>query len=181
MSPLLFALAAMVLLVMPGPTNLLLAARGQRDGLRGAPAPVLAVILAYGLGIVLVTSLIDLAPALPLALLLKGAAALWLTCLAWRIWRRPELAEMRAGGIGALFVTTLTNPKVVVFATLLIPPGPLLPRLAILAPLIAASSACYLLIGSGTLRLGLSQRVVWRALAAALLGFAGLAATAFLR
>lgn len=181
MSPLIFVPAALALLVMPGPTNLLLVASGQRDGFGRGLRLLPVVILAYALGIALVTGLVALAPALPLALGFKLAAAAWLVWLAVKIWRRPELAAARAGSVGALFVTTLTNPKVAVFATLLIPAGSLGASLAMLVPLIAATGAFYLLLGGGLVRLRLSQRVLWRSLAALLLAFAGAAATAAIR
>ncbi|MFC3173223.1 hypothetical protein ACFOD9_03040 [Novosphingobium bradum] len=177
-----FVIAALALLVMPGPTNLLLAAGAERVGWARGLRLIPVVILAYAIGIALVAGMIGLFPGLPLALGFKLAALAWLVWLALRIWRAPELARAGAGGgAGALFVTTLTNPKVVVFACLLIPPAPLPGRLALLAPLIALSSGFYLLLGAGLVRLGLSQRVLWRGLAAVLLGFAGLAAASVIR
>ena len=53
MSPLIFVPAALALLAMPGPTNLLLVASGQRDGfgrgLRLLPVVILAYALVLGL------------------------------------------------------------------------------------------------------------------------------------
>jgi len=181
MSLLLFLPAALALLVMPGPTNLLLAGAAERHGLYPGLRLLPAVVLAYACGIAFVTAAIALFPRLPLAPLFRLAAVVWLIWLSVRLWRRPERAAARAGGAGVLFATTLTNPKVVVFATLLIPPGRLLACLALLAPLIAAAGAFYLLLGAGLVRLRLPQRVLWRSLAAMLLAFAGMAAIAATR
>lgn len=168
----------MTVLVMPGPTNLLLLAAGERRGLWGAAWLLPVVALAYALGIAGVVAAVAMAPQLPLAALFRIAAIGWLVCLAVKIWRRPELAGGGTQGVGALFVTTLTNPKVVVFATLLVPPGGLVVGLALLTPLIVLSGSLYLLLGAGLIRLQLPQRLLWRGLAALLLAFAGAAASA---
>ena len=91
----------------------------------------------------------------------------------------PELAEKMRKSIAGR--PKSANPKVAVFATLLIPAGSLGASLAMLVPLIAATGAFYLLLGGGLVRLRLSQRVLWRSLAALLLAFAGAAATAAIR
>jgi threonine/homoserine/homoserine lactone efflux protein len=85
-------------------------------------------------------------------------------------------------GVGRVFVTTLLNPKALIFAFTLLPPAEagaaaLLPALAGLAVMIAGAGAGWIAIGA-VLRQGLDAaegpRTARRAGAVALLGFAGL-------
>lgn len=174
-------LAIAALLIVPGPTNILLAAGGAAGGLRaGLPLGVAAA----GGYLVSVTLLAVVAgPALAashlLPVLLKTAAILWLLACAWRLWRNPSsLAAPHAPvGPAGVFMTTLLNPKALVFAFALAPneanalPG-FLSAMALLT-----LAACLAWAGLGTLAArGLAGRVTLRGLnkggAVVLTGFA---------
>lgn len=129
--PVLFALAVLAILATPGPTNTLLATAGATVGLRRA----LPLIPAETAGYLVSISLIGLAlgpavaasPALGIAL--RIAVGLYLLHVAWKLWRGAGLAGAGAGaGAGAtvvtparVFVTTLLNPKAIVFALGVVP------------------------------------------------------------
>jgi threonine/homoserine/homoserine lactone efflux protein len=129
------ALAIFVLLMTPGPTNTLLALAGAERGFRGAARLIPAEIAGY------------LLTTLPLALagaglleahpwlrpLVTGLAALWVGWLALRLWRLPGPAPRPIDGpadpaparrsidAAQVFVTTLLNPKALVFGLVLLP------------------------------------------------------------
>lgn len=123
--PLLFALAALAILATPGPTNSLLATGAASAGFRQAlplvPAEAAGYLIAisvigYGLGPAVAAS-----PSLGIALRLAVGA--YLVALAWKLWpgaRRPALV---AGIVtpARVFLTTLLNPKAIVFALAVVP------------------------------------------------------------
>jgi threonine/homoserine/homoserine lactone efflux protein len=119
-----FVFAVLALLLAPGPTNTLMAVagaeRGVRHVLRLLPAELAGYLttvlpLAY-----LGAQVIAAAPALAVAL--KLAAAIWVMVLAVRLWRATP-GDAAAGGVGArrIYVTTLLNPKALVFGLALLP------------------------------------------------------------
>ncbi|MBP1804328.1 LysE family transporter [Rubellimicrobium aerolatum] len=126
MTPIETALAICALLVTPGPTNTLMAIAGAERGWRRAIRLVPAELCAY------------LATTLPLALLgaallarapqakvaVTALAALWVGWLAVAMWRVPPA---RAGVVTVtarrVAVTTLLNPKALIFGLVLLP-GP---------------------------------------------------------
>lgn len=117
-----FALAALLVLMTPGPTNTLLAASGAAVGWRAAAALPLAEAAGYAMaigGFLLVGRLLDGA-GLPL---LKAIAAAWLFYSALRLWREPVLsgAINRRVALRRIFITTLLNPKAMLVAVVLIP------------------------------------------------------------
>lgn len=112
-----FALAAMALTGSPGPANLALAATGAAFGVRrgavlsaGIIAGVWAVMLLTATGVA--TFLLG-EPAL--GPILKGAAALYMLYLAWRIATAPPLSRNDARGappsFGAGIFLGVGNPK----------------------------------------------------------------------
>lgn len=136
-----FLLGVTGLLVTPGPTNTLMllagAERGWTRALRLIPAEVAGYLLAV----------------VPLALagsavlpetgtarsVVTALAALWVAWLAIGLWRRPVPG---AGGValggGRVFVTTLLNPKALVFGLVLVPAVPVGPGIALFAASVAA-------------------------------------------
>lgn len=123
--PLLFALAVLALPATPGPTNTLLATAGASLGLRQAlplvPAEAsgyLIAITAIGLAL---GPLVAASPALGLALRLS--VGLYLLHVAWKLWRgasrpvagSPVITPWR------IFLTTLLNPKAIIFALGVVP------------------------------------------------------------
>ncbi len=124
MTTLEFLFAAWGLLLSPGPTNTLLALSGAMVGLRRSlrllPAE-LAGYLCVTLPLVFFgAALIERWP--PLGIAIKLCAGVWVLLLAIRLWRLPEASQ----GTGAItvrriFVTTLLNPKGLIFGLVLLP------------------------------------------------------------
>jgi threonine/homoserine/homoserine lactone efflux protein len=124
--PVLFALTVLLILGTPGPTNTLLATAGGTAGFRRAlplvPAEAggyLISILAIGLA---VGPAIASLPAVALGLRL--AVGVYLAWLAVRLWRRGAV-DLSVVPVTPrqVFVTTLLNPKALVFALGVIPFG----------------------------------------------------------
>lgn len=178
-----FALAA--LLLTPGPTNTLMALAGAERAPLRMPPLILAEIAAY----LAVTVPLALAGAVVLAAVpvvkpvLTGVAAIWVACLAYRLWRLPEVTpDSPAVSVRRVFVTTLVNPKALVVGLALLPSShPLGPRVALFVLLIALVALLWAAIGawlaSGTRA---DRQPVLRRLAAGWLGLlaVGLAASA---
>jgi threonine/homoserine/homoserine lactone efflux protein len=123
--PVLFGLAIIAILATPGPTNTLLATAGAASGLRRSLPLVPAELAAYVIAIMaigfLVSRLISNVPML--AATLRLAVAVYLAILALRLWRRGvlDIVQGRLVRQRDVFVTTLLNPKAVIFATGVIP------------------------------------------------------------
>lgn len=124
--PVLFALAVLALLATPGPTNTLLATAGASGGFRRSlllvPAEAAGYLLAISLIFTLLGPAVAALPALGLALrVLVGA---YLLHVAWKLWRAAPGG--RAAGLvtpARVFLTTLFNPKALVFALGIVPLG----------------------------------------------------------
>jgi threonine/homoserine/homoserine lactone efflux protein len=118
------AAAILLLLATPGPTNTLLFVAGGERGARAlalVPAEVagyLATVLPLGLA---GAALVQAVPGLHAALAL--GAGLWVAWLAHALWR----PQARAGGgrvtAGRVVLTTLLNPKALIFGLVLLPAG----------------------------------------------------------
>jgi len=123
--PVLFALAVVAILATPGPTNTLLATSGAAGGLRRSLPLVPAELAGYLIAIAtigfLVTPIVSNVPALTTVLQLSVAVNL--AFLAAKLWRRgtAEFVGRRIVGPSDVFVTTLLNPKALIFATGVIP------------------------------------------------------------
>lgn len=125
--PLLFALAVLAILATPGPTNTLLATAGAASGLRRA----LLLIPAETSGYLIAISVIGLAfgpvvAASPLlALGLRLMVGLYLIHVAWKLWCGAGLPVAGAALVtpARIFITTLLNPKAIVFALGVVPFG----------------------------------------------------------
>lgn len=125
--PLLFALAVLAVLGTPGPTNTLLATAGATGGVRRSLPLVPAEAAGYAisvltLGLVLGPVLARM-PALDATL--RGAVGAYLLLLAVRLWRRGK-ATLRTAALVTpvqVFLTTLLNPKAIVFALGIVPFG----------------------------------------------------------
>lgn len=181
--PLLFFLAVATILGAPGPTNILLATAGAAQGIRPALTLVGAALAGYLVAIAVIR--IVLGPAIhayPAAgVALKVAVAVYLVWLAVKLWRTPVVKEQpgRPVSFVAVFVTTLLNPKAVIFALTVIPQ-----EISNLAWYIAGFSVTVFAVGSGWIVLGYGlgsaagPRSRWlpRVAAVALVAFAGLIA-----
>lgn len=159
-----FALAVLMLLLTPGPTNTLLAVSGAARGIR----PSLPLVGAE-LGGYLTTILPLVFLAAPLlaeqpfaALVIKLASTLWVLLLAARLWTRPPCAtEPGAVTVATVYCTTVLNPKGLIIGLALIPAAsfaspetlarPLL-YLAVFGLLVLVVAVCWLSAGAAILR-----------------------------
>ncbi|KPF47452.1 LysE family translocator [Rhizobium sp. AAP43] len=159
-----FAIAVLLLLLTPGPTNTLLAVSGASRGLK-ASLPLIAAELAGYLTTIL--PLVFLAAPLlsdqPLvAMGVKLASSAWVLLLAVRLWTRPP-AICATGGINGacVYCTTVLNPKGLIIGLALIPSASLssfealstpLAYLAVFALLVMIVAIGWLSVGAAILR-----------------------------
>jgi len=124
MQPLPFALAILLLLATPGPTNTLLWLSGASAGMRRSMLLLLGELGGYLMVIIPAAGLaMPLLSAHPeIGLLLKLAAACWILFMAHALW---TLKAHGAGGrpitVGQVFLTTMLNPKALIIALVLMP------------------------------------------------------------
>lgn len=182
METLSFALAVLVLLATPGPTNTLLAASGAAMGfstsLKLLPAELLGYFLSINLLMTLALPLTDSLPALGVGLRIIAAA--WLVHCAFSLWRHPkqEMTDSKGIRFSKVLTTTLLNPKGLIFAFAIFPSGPLIEHaywLGVFAGLTMMVGASW--IGLGRLLFSgsssdLRTKIVWRLAATILLVFA---------
>lgn len=121
-----FGLWVILVLITPGPTNTLLALGGTLDGPK-ALRLVAAELAGYLISIGILTFLILMIPSLQQALpLLRLVCGLFVIGLAIRNWRKPDLdGQARAASVNFLevLVTTILNPKGLIFALQIFPSG----------------------------------------------------------
>jgi threonine/homoserine/homoserine lactone efflux protein len=122
--PILFVLTVLLILGTPGPTNMLLAAGGGTVGFRQALPLVPAEASGYLITILTVGLVVGPAfasmPALALGLRLAvGAYLVW---LAAKLWQRG-VVDLAVAPVTPwqVFLTTLLNPKALIFALGVIP------------------------------------------------------------
>jgi threonine/homoserine/homoserine lactone efflux protein len=125
--PVLFSLAVLAVLGTPGPTNTLLATAGATAGLRRSLPLIGAEAAGYGVSILTLGLVLGpvVAGAPLVAASLRVAVAIYLLLLAARLWRRGG-AALATGAVVTprqVFVTTLLNPKAIVFALGIVPFG----------------------------------------------------------
>jgi threonine/homoserine/homoserine lactone efflux protein len=177
-----FALAVLTLLATPGPTNTLLAASGASAGVRHSLMLPLAEMAGYLISITLLAIVLGpIVAARPwLESALRLAAAAWLLWCAVQLW-------LQAGAFGGdaapitlrrVFVTTLLNPKALIFALVIFPRVGLVglvPWLAAFCGLVVIVALCWITLGSLAARsagpLATPGRI-WRIAAVGLAGFA---------
>ncbi|WP_075217139.1 LysE family translocator [Mongoliimonas terrestris] len=148
-----FGLAVLALLATPGPTNTLLAASGASVGLRRSLRLVPVELTAYAMSIGGLT--VGLGPTVGaepgLQTGLRLAAGAWLAWCAVRLWReaggRFEGARKPIGP-QRIFVTTLLNPKALVFAFVIMPQPPSVAHAALFAVLVAAVALGWAALGA---------------------------------
>lgn len=147
-----------LLLIMPGPTNTVLAVAGSQSGfLRGIPL-ILAVVLGYFTTVLVLLAfaapLLHTHPALAKAVAL--VAALWVFTLAVRLWRGgADVEGSERVNAPALYTTTVLNPKGLVIGLALLPEGTITgiaPYLAAMAMMISAVSLVWLTLGATAIR-----------------------------
>lgn len=158
-----FALAVMLLLLTPGPTNTLLAVAGASRGLKASLPLVGAELAGY---LTTISTLVFVAAPLlaghPTAtLVVKLASTVWVLLLAIRLWSHPPTAaDPGAVDAHSIFVTTLLNPKGLIIGLALIPPATggmaaglaaPLPYLATFAVLAVVVALTWLALGAAVL------------------------------
>jgi threonine/homoserine/homoserine lactone efflux protein len=166
--PLVFVSASLALLLTPGPTNTLLATSGAAVGVKRS----LHLMLAEVGGYLIAVSVIALAigPLMERSQLpgvaLRAACAAYLFYAAWKLWREGAeiLASDKPIDFSRVFVTTLLNPKAIVFALVVVPhlaDGDLFaasPYLAGLVGMILAAATGWISAGA-LLRAGMNGRL----------------------
>lgn len=153
-------LAIFMLLLTPGPTNTLLAIAGASGGFRRSLPLILAENLGYMITIVPLVAFAGplLADHPVAASVLKLCSAAWVTLLALKLWTTPLGAVEEHGLVTfrQVFVTTMLNPKALIFGIVLLPDGGLaqtFPRLAAFAVIVALVASLWLSTGASVLRL----------------------------
>jgi threonine/homoserine/homoserine lactone efflux protein len=150
-----FAIAVILLLVTPGPTNTLLAASGAAIGFRRSlkliPAEVAGYLLSVSLLVMVARPQMAAFPLL--GMLAKLAASLYLTSVAVALWRNSHTTfteEQSPAPPARLLATTLLNPKGLVFAFTIFPSAPI----AELGPWLMLFALLIAFVGSGWIFLG---------------------------
>jgi threonine/homoserine/homoserine lactone efflux protein len=123
--PLLYVLAVLTLLGTPGPTNTLLATSGAMAGTKRSLPLLIGEIAGYLIAIAVLRLVLGpvFAAYPPVGVALKLAVAAYLAWIAIRLWLRGvELTEAaRTVTLSNVFVTTLLNPKALIFSLSIIP------------------------------------------------------------
>lgn len=185
--PTLFILAVLTILGTPGPTNTLLATSGAMVGVRRSLPLLVGELSGYLLAILAIR--IALGPIIHaytlVGIALKIAVVAYLAWVAIRLWRQnASLTEAKTVDAKAVFITTLLNPKALIFALSIIPAeSPALAWYFVAFSLAVPSvGLCWILVGraigaaSGEQHAGLVRRIA----SVALFGFAGLIAASVL-
>lgn len=153
-----FLFAVLGLLLTPGPTNTLLALSGAESGVRRSLVLIPAETVAY-LAVVIPLAtvgrdLLDNWPAASGAI--KLAVAAWIMFLALRLWSSVQTdATRHAVTVRRVLVTTMLNPKGLVFGLVLLPSwsSPLFLRhMALFCAAIVVVSMAWIAAGSGATR-----------------------------
>lgn len=150
-----FVLAVLALLATPGPTNTLMAASGAQRGVVPSLPLLVGELGGYFIAITLWIELVGAASASqPLVpVIAKFIAAAFLLWSAWKLWTNAGQADLRQRGItlGRVFVTTLVNPKALVFAFAIFPSVSFvarLPYLGVFAGLVIATAVSWMTLGT---------------------------------
>lgn len=180
--PLLFMLAVLTLLGTPGPTNTLLATSGAVVGIRRSLPLLAGELLGYLVAIAAIR--IVLGPVFaaypPIGVGLKIAVAIYLGWIAAKLWLRGARLSGPASAVTLphIFVTTVLNPKALIFALSIIPAAhpQLIWFFTAYALSVTGVGLCWIVIGraigatAGERHAGLVPRIA----SVALVGFAGL-------
>ena len=163
--PTLFALTVLLILGTPGPTNTLLATSGGTAGFRRSLPLVPAETAGYLISILTIGLAIGpvIASAPAVATGLRLAVGAYLVWLAAKLWRQGAV-DLSAVPVTPrqIFVTTLLNPKALVFALGVIPFGTAVwwPYLLGFVGLLVSVALCWIAVGAA---LGRAAGAVGRA------------------
>jgi threonine/homoserine/homoserine lactone efflux protein len=121
--PMSFALAVLFVLATPGPTNTLLATAAATSSLRNClsliPAEIAGYTISIGILLMFVRPFAETSFLATLAL--RTICAGYLIYLAWRLWHSHSQPSAEPIRFRNVFLTTLLNPKAIVFAFLIFP------------------------------------------------------------
>lgn len=143
-------IAAAALLLAPGPTNAMLAARGASRSWRTSLGALATVVLSYMTSLGAILCILHFSRVPSLRRILQFASAAVLAILAARQWRARNVnSEPRATALD-LASTTLVNPKGLVLALGIteLPEDARTRAVSVLPLVIAASSAAWLAFGA---------------------------------
>jgi threonine/homoserine/homoserine lactone efflux protein len=162
------------LLVTPGPTNTLLALASSAHGRKAALALIPAEVGGYLMAVVpLMVFGTVLMQAMPqFTVLVQVVAGLWVGLLAARLWRSAGSGSA-AGTVTPLkvFVTTLMNPKALLFGLVLLPSVNDAGRISVMAAFIACIvSVAAIWVFAGGFAQGTAQARVRKAASVVLSG-----------
>lgn len=119
-----FVSAILAILLAPGPTNTLMSVAGAQSGLRRVVRLLPAELLGYLTAILPLTYLgAELLGRYPDgAIALKVAAAAWVMFLAVKLWeQRGDAGGSSEVTARRVYVTTMLNPKALIFGLVLFP------------------------------------------------------------
>ncbi|KRA97274.1 hypothetical protein ASD83_08995 [Devosia sp. Root685] len=150
-----FVLAVLGLLATPGPTNTLMAASGAQRGVRRSLHLLVGELGGYAIAITVWIEIVGVVAARePLvAVVAKLVAVAFLFWSAWKLWRNAGRADLGQRGItlGRVFVTTLVNPKALVFAFAIFPAVGFVERLpfdGVFAVLVVGTAVGWMMLGA---------------------------------
>jgi threonine/homoserine/homoserine lactone efflux protein len=150
--PIVFAVSVLALLVVPGPTNTLLAGAGATRGVPRSLVLLIGELAGYTIAIAVMRETLGaVANATSGAqFVLKCAVATYLVFLAIRLWRAPLNGGRSAFTLRRVFVTTLLNPKGFIFALFLFPapPTPIVPYFLAFSAMVVAVGTVWIVAGS---------------------------------
>ena len=120
-----FILAVLGLLATPGPTNMLMAASGAQRGLRKSLHLLAGELGGYAIAITVWIEIVGVVAAKEpiVGIVAKLVAVAFLYWSAWKLWRDGGQTDLGLRGItlSRVFVTTLLNPKALIFAFAIFP------------------------------------------------------------
>ena len=150
-----FILAVLGLLATPGPTNTLMAASGAQRGVRRSLHLLVGELGGYAIAITVWIEIVGAVAAREpmVAVVAKLVAVAFLLWSAWKLWRNAGQADLGARGItlGRVFVTTLLNPKALVFAFAIFPAVGFVERLsydAVFAAMVVGTAIGWMALGA---------------------------------
>jgi threonine/homoserine/homoserine lactone efflux protein len=121
--PWLFSVAVLVVLATPGPTNTLLLTSGATIGVYRSLPLLVAELAGYNISIsvigLVIGPVISAAPSVQIVL--RVGAGIYLLTIAAKLWRATLRGSDSAVSFRDVFITTLLNPKALLFALLIIP------------------------------------------------------------
>ncbi|WP_431323825.1 threonine transporter RhtB [Rhizobium sp. YTU87027] len=171
-----FAVSVFALLVLPGPTNAILAMTSLGLTLSRMGVLVAAVLLSYLAVILPISSFagpfLQHHPAVSQGV--KLASATWVFYLALKLWGVLGKVDPSLLGVRQLVTTTLLNPKAIIIALTMLPPRGIIAFDVLTAFLIAATGASCIWLSIGRAVLGNADEmplVARRCGSAALFGF----------